>query len=987
MALIERTIYPRFNKKISKNELLSCYTPSDEEIKFTYTQVRGLEQVCTFLITLKAFKTLNYFPDHKTIPDKIIEHIKNIFDADDLIINFKERTLKRYRRSIRAQLNILSDTQNMKDLISKTVEEFEPLMEHPADVFNAVIETLIKNNYELPAFSTLERLIGSKRTEINNNIFDEVSSKLTETLKKTLDLMLETNDKGRSTFNYIKELPKNPTLYHMKDVMQNYIRLKNIDHGKDILEGIHPSKIKHFAAQGKALDASEMRDFNDAKRYTILLCFIHSNTIRTCDDLITMVIKRIGKIHNKAKENLELTLEKQRSKTENIVEVLQELLVSSYECNDNVKIVANLKNIVEKRGGYENLLNDCNEITAYNNKNYYPMLWKSFKSHRKTLFQILKILTIGSTTENNALIEAINYLLKCEPRKSDFIDAEVDISFANEKWKKVIKHTVDGKEVFARRYFEMCVFSYITSDFKTGDIYVDASEEYADYRKQLLTWDECKPLLEDYCKEMNLPTSKNDFINNLKNMLEEKCDLVDKSYPKNTELVINDAGEVMLKRKKSTRDSTKIKEFKRQIEKHMPERNILEILCNVEHWVNFTNHFGPLSGTEPKLQNSKERYISLTFGYGSNMGPAQTAKHIRGSITPHMISFTNKRHINIEKLDKALADIINLYNKFSLPKIWGEINVVAADGTQLDTYSQNLLAENHIRYGGIGGIIYNHVSDTYIALFSHFIPCGVWEAVYIIDGLLKNKSDIKPDTVHADTQGQSTPVFALTYLLGINLMPRIRNWKELKFYKASKESNYDHIEALFNDTIDWKLIETHYKDLFQVVLSIKAGKVLPSTLLRKLNNNSKKNKLYQAFRELGNVIRTIYLLEFISNIQLREKITESTNKVEAYNWFLKWFFFGGEGIICENDPEEQNKIIKYNELLANAVILHNVVDISNAIEKLAAEGISVTKEDIKSMSPYMTSHIKRFGEYIIDLAETPDPIHEVDIEKIIEPVA
>jgi hypothetical protein len=37
--------------------------------------------------------------------------------------------------------------------------------------------------------------------------------------------------------------------------------------------------------------------------------------------------------------------------------------------------------------------------------------------------------------------------------------------------------------------------------------------------------------------------------------------------------------------------------------------------------------------------------------------------------------------------------------------------------------------------------------------------------------------------------------------------------------------------------------------------------------------------------------------------------------------------------MCENDPEEQSKIVKYNDLLANAVILHNVVDISNAIEK------------------------------------------------------
>jgi hypothetical protein len=36
----------------------------------------------------------------------------------------------------------------------------------------------------------------------------------------------------------------------------------------------------------------------------------------------------------------------------------------------------------------------------------------------------------------------------------------------------------------------------------------------------------------------------------------------------------------------------------------------------------------------------------------------------------------------------------------------------------------------------------------------------------ILDGLLKNRSEIQPDTLHADTQGQSEPVFGLCRLLG-----------------------------------------------------------------------------------------------------------------------------------------------------------------------------------------------------------------------------
>lgn len=217
-------------------------------------------------------------------------------------------------------------------------------------------------------------------------------------------------------------------------------------------------------------------------------------------------------------------------------------------------------------------------------------------------------------------------------------------------------------------------------------------------------------------------------------------------------------------------------------------------------------------------------------------------------------------------------------------------------------------------------------------------------------------------------------LFALAYMLGIKLMPRIRNWKDLKFFRPSKDVIYKHIESLFRDAINWKLIETHWQDLLQVVLSIKVGKILSSVLLRKLGNYSRKNRLYQAFRELGRVVRTVFLLHYISDIQLREQITASTNKVEAYNGFSKWFFFGGEGIIANNDPEEQEKMIKYNDLVANAVVFQNVVDITNILRSLLQLGYPLTRENVAVLSPYLTRHIKRFGDYLVDLEMVPEPL-------------
>ena len=107
-------------------------------------------------------------------------------------------------------------------------------------------------------------------------------------------------------------------------------------------------------------------------------------------------------------------------------------------------------------------------------------------------------------------------------------------------------------------------------------------------------------------------------------------------------------------------------------------------------------------------------------------------------------------------LDQARELLINCANTFPFILAWGDGKSCAADGNLRELREENLISEFHVRYGKKGGIAYHHVADNYIALFSTFIPCGVWEAVAIIEGLLQNKSDVQPDTIHADTQGQST---------------------------------------------------------------------------------------------------------------------------------------------------------------------------------------------------------------------------------------
>ena len=80
-----------------------------------------------------------------------------------------------------------------------------------------------------------------------------------------------------------------------------------------------------------------------------------------------------------------------------------------------------------------------------------------------------------------------------------------------------------------------------------------------------------------------------------------------------------------------------------------------------------------------------------------------------------------------------------------------------------------------------------------------------------------------PERIGLTVHIKNLPVFGLSHLLGINLMPRIRNWKDLKLFRPSRDTHYKHIDGLFAEAIDWHLIYTHLPDMLRVVLSIQAG--------------------------------------------------------------------------------------------------------------------------------------------------------------------
>jgi len=966
--------------------LVTDYRLTRTELSMVKKSSRDINSQVSYAVLLVVFKNLGYFPKPDTIPPDVIENIKDQLQVPAAKFNMHSSTISRYRLLVYDYLKTKRWKKiNRKNGSINPAEKFALKValksakthNYPADIINTIIEELKKNNYELSSFKQLDRLAKYAKTQVNQAIFDAVYKSLTRSQMELLDKLLETTtDHMRSAYNDIKTLPKNPTITHFKELLKHHNWLISLGRITNHLRNVAPVKLQQFAQQANSLDASDLKDFKKAKRYTLMLSIILHAQTRAKDALAITFCKTMIKMHKRAKDKLEVLKKSYRERTQDLLEIFSDILFDIKENPSAIKSWRKIYKKVERQGGASTLHAACEQAIAFNSNNYLPLLWSFYRNKRPTLLRLLQTLDIESSTQQDALINAIQYVLDNAKSKEEYLTGKIDLSFTTNQWQKMILKKHKKKWLLNRRYLEMCVLSHVANDLRSGDLFVVGANFYTDYRTKLLPWKACEKILGEYCAKTKIAATGKLCVKKLKMKLINKAAKVDLSYPKLTEFFIDAAGNPILKRRAPKRRSSSVVWLEKELKNRMPERNLIDVLASSHFYCDWAHGFGPIDGADPKIKDAINRYILTNFAYGTGMGPTQTAQHVRNCVSAHMISWLNKRHITAEMLDKAREKLINLINQFILIKSWGEGKAVAADGTLQELREQNIISEFHVRYQRKGGIAYHHVADNYILLFSTFMPCGVWEAVEIIEGLLKNDSDVQPDIIHGDTQSQSTVVFALAYLLGFRLMPRIRNWKDTKFARPDKLSTYKHIDGLFGDPINWDLIEMHWQDMMQVVLSIHEGKISSSVLLKKLGNYSRKNRLYQSFQELGRVIKTLFLLDYISDVELRETITAQTNKVEAYHGLSNWCSFGSNILVASNDDIEMEKAVKYNDILANAVILQNVADMTEIIARLIADGHMIKKEDMAYLSPYWTEHLKRFGDIIMDLDNIPKSIEK-----------
>jgi len=194
-------------------------------------------------------------------------------------------------------------------------------------------------------------------------------------------------------------------------------------------------------------------------------------------------------------------------------------------------------------------------------------------------------------------------------------------------------------------------------------------------------------------------------------------------------------------------------------------------------------------------------------------------------------------------------------------------------------------------------------------------------------------------------------------------MPRIRDLKDQQLYRIDKTTDYGAFSPLLNKTADLPLVEEQWESMIRVVLSLRQRTVPAHIVVQRLTSSYPSDRLSKAFTNLGRILKTQYILRYITDPELRRMIQRQLNKGEYRHKLPRRVFFADQGEFTTGDYEEIMNKASCLSLVSNAILYWNTIKINEIVESLRRQGEVIDDEMLSHISLLPYRHVIPNGTY------------------------
>ncbi|MEM1369035.1 MAG: Tn3 family transposase [Cyanobacteria bacterium P01_H01_bin.15] len=597
-------------------------------------------------------------------------------------------------------------------------------------------------------------------------------------------------------------------------------------------------------------------------------------------------------------------------------------------------------------------LADLQEFKRLEERGYADLLLDAYPALRKYFAEFIQ-LPFAAAPGSEMLLNAIEIIRQLDAGQIKRLPSNAPTNFVPKSLRTLLRKT---KGRLNRNAWEMGIAFALKDAFRSGDLYLPQSKHHISFWDLTLSETVLDERLEQPTQQEVKAVLTEDFQSSIK--------LAQNRFLQDSFAQIED-NKLKLSRYAKMRVSPEVNTLQRVINGRLPLIRIERLLIEVDKQTRFSHHFKAASGHSSLPQLFYKTLLAALIAEATNLGIVAMSASVEG-VTVDMLRVILQNYVREETLIAASAEIVNQHHSFPLVSVHGTGELSSSDAQRFGIRASSLLASYYPRYYGyyekaVG--IYTHVSDQYSVFSTKVISCSPREALYVLDGLLENNTVLPVRSHTTDTHGYTEILFALCHLLGFYFMPRIKDLKDQQLYRIDKSEDYGVFTPLLDKTADLSLIEEQWEEMLKVALSLKQRSAPAHVVLERLTNSFPSDRLSKAFTHFGRILKTQYILRYITDKELRQTIQLQLNKGEYRHRLPRRIFFADQGEFSTGDYEEMMNKASCLSLVSNAILYWNTLKITDIVAQLRSQGEEISDETLSHISLLPFRHVIPHGAY------------------------
>jgi len=955
----------------SQDDLIQHYSFTESDLSLI-RQRRGDANRLGFAVQLCLLRYPGYaLAVDMPVPNPMIQWISRQIQSDPATwpqYGVRDQTRREHFQELRTYLSLSAFSLPDFRKLAHSLADLAMQTDKGLLLAAKALETLRQRNIILPNLAVIERACAEAVTRANRRIYRVLLEPLQPHHLRGLDNLLNVApDLNITWLVWLRQSPVRPNSRYMREHIQRLKIFQSLALPDGIGRQIHQNRLLKMAREGAQMTPRDLAKFEDERRYATLAALAIEGMATVTDELVDLHDRIMIKLFSAAKNKHQQEFQKQGQEFNDKVRLYSKVGRALVEAKESGADPYAAIEAVLPWNEFAQSVAEAAQLAQPQTFDHLHLIGEHYSTLRRYTPEFLDVLKLKAAPAAQAILDAIDVLRELNMTGSRKVPDNTPVSFIKARWKPLVI-TDEGID---RRFYEICVLSELKNALRSGDIWVQGSRQFRDFEEYLLPQDRFKTLQQTGALPLAINPDCDQYLLDRVLLLNQQLATVNRLALADglPDAIITDTGLKITPQDAVVPESAQT--LIDQASALLPRIKITELLMEVDDWTGFTRHFTHLKSGEQA--QDRTLLLSTILADAINLGLTKMAESCSGA-TYSKLSWLQAWHIRDETYSAGLADLVNAQLRHPFATNWGDGSTSSSDGQRFRAGGR-AESTGHInpKYGAEPGkMIYTHIADNYAPFSTNMVNVGVRDSTYVLDGLLYHESDLRIEEHYTDTAGFTDHVFALMHMLGFRFAPRIRDLGDTKLYIPGAIVDYPSLKSMIGGTLNIKQLRLHWDEILRLASSIKHGTVTASLMLRKLGSYPRQNGLAIALRELGRIERTLFILDWLQNVELRRRVHAGLNKGEARNALARAVFIHRLGEIRDRSFQQQRYRASGLNLVTAAIVLWNTVYLERATTALRNTGKLKDESMLRFLAPLGWEHINLTGDYVWRLNRKSD---------------